>query len=98
MQERIALVTGAAGGIGEAVVRALAAHGARVVAVDRNAERLREITKSVGEDGGLAEAFVADVTSSADVEALVEDVEATVGPSTTWSTARACCGWARPGS
>ncbi|AIR99406.1 2,3-dihydro-2,3-dihydroxybenzoate dehydrogenase [Streptomyces glaucescens] len=80
MEGRIALVTGAAGGIGEAVVRALAAHGARVVAVDRNAERLREIAKSVGEDGGRAEAFVADVTSSADVEALVEDVETTVGP------------------
>ncbi|MFI2431583.1 2,3-dihydro-2,3-dihydroxybenzoate dehydrogenase [Streptomyces sp. NPDC018693] len=80
MEGRIALVTGAAGGIGEAVVRALAARGVRVVAVDRNAERLREIAKEIDETGGRAEAFVADVTSSAEVEGLVADVEGTVGP------------------
>ncbi|MCX3059251.1 2,3-dihydro-2,3-dihydroxybenzoate dehydrogenase [Streptomyces beihaiensis] len=80
MEGRIALVTGAAGGIGEAVVRALAARGARVVAVDRAGERLREIVESVVVGGGRAEAFVADVTSSTEVEKLVSDVEATVGP------------------
>ncbi|MET9962723.1 2,3-dihydro-2,3-dihydroxybenzoate dehydrogenase [Streptomyces sp. NPDC006326] len=80
MEGKIALVTGAAGGIGEAIVRALASRGVRVAAVDRDADRLREVAKSVGEQGGRVDPFPADVTSSADVEALVDDVEALVGP------------------
>ncbi|MCX4779706.1 2,3-dihydro-2,3-dihydroxybenzoate dehydrogenase [Streptomyces sp. NBC_01264] len=80
MEGKIALVTGAAGGIGAAIVRALAALGVRVAAVDMDATRLRDLAKSVTEEGGRVEAFPGDVTSSADVEALVDDVEALVGP------------------
>ncbi len=81
MEGKIALVTGAAGGIGEAIVRALASRGVRVAAVDRDADRLRDVAKSVeGEGGARVEPFPADVTASADVEALVDDVEALVGP------------------
>ncbi|WP_327305635.1 2,3-dihydro-2,3-dihydroxybenzoate dehydrogenase [Streptomyces sp. NBC_01298] len=80
MEGKIALVTGAAGGIGAAIVRALAALGVRVAAVDMDAARLRDLAKSVIEEGGRVEAFPGDVTSSADVEALVDDVEALVGP------------------
>ncbi|MFB6807359.1 2,3-dihydro-2,3-dihydroxybenzoate dehydrogenase [Streptomyces sp. NPDC056387] len=80
MEGKIALVTGAAGGIGEAIVRALASRGVRVAAVDRDADRLRDVAKSVGEEGGRVDLFPADVTASADVESLVDDVEALVGP------------------
>ncbi|MCX5146618.1 MULTISPECIES: 2,3-dihydro-2,3-dihydroxybenzoate dehydrogenase [Streptomyces] len=80
MEGKIALVTGAAGGIGEAIVRALASRGVRVAAVDRDAHRLRDVAKSVAEEGGRVDPFPADVTSSADVESLVDDVEALVGP------------------
>ncbi|MEV0410445.1 2,3-dihydro-2,3-dihydroxybenzoate dehydrogenase [Streptomyces sp. NPDC050448] len=80
MEGKIALVTGAAGGIGEAIVRALASRGVRVAAVDRDAGRLRDVAKSVAEEGGRVDPFPADVTSSADVESLVDDVEALVGP------------------
>ena len=62
----VALVTGAAGGIGAAVVRLLEGRGLRVVAVDRVA--------TAG-----ADARVLDVTRRADVDALVADVEASVG-------------------
>lgn len=63
---RVALVTGAAQGIGAAVARLLTERGARVVATDRQADR-----------PGLARL---DVTDAAAVEAEVERVERTVGP------------------
>jgi 2,3-dihydro-2,3-dihydroxybenzoate dehydrogenase len=69
---RIALVTGAGGGIGAAVVRALREEGARVVATDLDPAAI-----APGE-GIRAEAL--DVTDSAAVEALVERVEGDWGP------------------
>ncbi|MCK8675984.1 MULTISPECIES: 2,3-dihydro-2,3-dihydroxybenzoate dehydrogenase [Streptomyces] len=80
MADKVALVTGAAGGIGEAVVRTLAASGAVVAMVDRNADRLEEVAERVRESGGRAEAFPADVTDSAAVEAVVERTERRLGP------------------
>ncbi|MEU9377405.1 2,3-dihydro-2,3-dihydroxybenzoate dehydrogenase [Streptomyces sp. NPDC048255] len=80
MQGKTALVTGAAGGIGEAVVRMLASRGVRVAAVDRDAERLNVAVKSAVEEGLEVFAFPADVTVSSDVDGLVADVEATLGP------------------
>ena len=67
---RIALVTGAAGGIGSAVVRKLLAEGARVIAAD--------VAPAPPEDGNVWPAIL-DVCDSAAVEALVADVEATWG-------------------
>ncbi|MFB6615694.1 2,3-dihydro-2,3-dihydroxybenzoate dehydrogenase [Streptomyces sp. NPDC085524] len=80
MQGKTALVTGAAGGIGEAVVRALAARGVRVAAVDRDAERLAVAVKSAVGEGLTVSAFPADVTASSDVDGLVAEVESTLGP------------------
>ena len=48
VQERIALVTGAAGGIGQAIVRRLAAEGAHVIAADREVKNLEELVQSAG--------------------------------------------------
>ncbi|NYZ63738.1 2,3-dihydro-2,3-dihydroxybenzoate dehydrogenase [Luteimonas deserti] len=67
---KIALVTGAAGGIGAAVVRALRDSGAVVVASDRVAP-----SSEHGEHS-----FVLDVTDAAAVDALVAHVEADLGP------------------
>ncbi|WP_309062225.1 2,3-dihydro-2,3-dihydroxybenzoate dehydrogenase [Streptomyces sp.] len=80
MDNKVALVTGAAGGIGEAVVRTLAARGAVVAMVDRNVDRLKDLAGQVRASGGRAEAFPADVTDSAAVEAVVEQVERCLGP------------------
>ncbi|MFE3937900.1 SDR family NAD(P)-dependent oxidoreductase, partial [Streptomyces goshikiensis] len=80
MQGKTALVTGAAGGIGEAVVRALASRGVRVAAVDLNADRLREAAKAAVEDGLDVTAFPADVTLSTEVDEVVAEVESALGP------------------
>ncbi|WP_405753738.1 2,3-dihydro-2,3-dihydroxybenzoate dehydrogenase [Streptomyces sp. NBC_01020] len=80
MEDAIALVTGAAGGIGAAVVRALGRRGMRVAAVDRDAGRLDEVVGKMVADGLSVEAFPADVTSAAEVEELVDGVESALGP------------------
>jgi NAD(P)-dependent dehydrogenase (short-subunit alcohol dehydrogenase family) len=68
---KVALVTGAASGIGRACARALAREGARVLASDRDAAGAEATAKAIGEAGGTARAVRADVSVPADVEALV---------------------------
>ena len=68
---RVALVTGAAGGIGAALVRLLADAGCTVVATDYQRPAVQD---------ARVQAFALDVTDSAAVDALVEQVEAGVGP------------------
>ncbi|MEV4949741.1 2,3-dihydro-2,3-dihydroxybenzoate dehydrogenase [Streptomyces sp. NPDC053755] len=80
MQDKIALVTGAAGGIGAAVVHALADRGVTVAAVDRDETTLKQRVAAYTAEGLAVEAFPADVTDSAQVNALVDEVERRLGP------------------
>ncbi|GAB3476670.1 2,3-dihydro-2,3-dihydroxybenzoate dehydrogenase [Amycolatopsis cihanbeyliensis] len=80
MDDKVALVTGAASGIGAAVVRALGEQGATVAAVDRDAEGLRQTVRKLTADGLRVEAFHLDVTASAEVEAGAGAVESRLGP------------------
>ena len=56
------LITGASGGIGEGIVRELAAHGAYVLLGARRQERIETIAADIRQAGGTAEARVLDVT------------------------------------
>lgn len=80
MDNKIALVTGAAGGIGAAVIQALGERGVTVAAVDRDAARLEETVGKLAAEGLRIEAFPTDVTNSAQVEATVDAVERRLGP------------------
>jgi 2,3-dihydro-2,3-dihydroxybenzoate dehydrogenase len=80
MDSKVALVTGAAGGIGLAVARRLAEEGAVVAAVDRDAVRLRESVDKLAADGLTVRGYPADVTSTEQVEAIVDQVERELGP------------------
>ena len=68
LENSTALVTGATGGIGQAIVRALHARGAKVIASGRNREVLEEIAAEL--DG--VEPLVADLSDAAQVATLVD--------------------------
>ena len=73
---KVALVTGAAGGVGAAVARGLAAAGAAVVVnYRRNREGAEDTAAGIRAEGGLATVARADVGVEADVAAMVERVQ-----------------------
>jgi len=78
-QDKVAVVTGAAQGIGEAYARALAAEGAKVVVADLNAEAGEQVAKQVEADGGTAMFVRTDVSSHESAAAMVEAVTAAYG-------------------
>ncbi len=69
---KVAVVTGASSGIGEATVRSLAAEGAAVVAGARRKERLDGLVEEVTRDGGKAIAVECDVADEQQPHALVD--------------------------
>lgn len=79
-QHTVALVTGAAGGIGSAVVRALAERGTAVAALDRDKQALEALAEEHAAAGRTVVPFAVDITSGAEVEAAVAEVEDRLGP------------------
>lgn len=76
---QVALVTGGGSGIGEATVKDLARHGAKVIVADLNLEHAQQVAESVKSEGGEATAFKMDATSRADNKAAVDFAVTTYG-------------------
>jgi len=72
LKTKVALITGAAQGIGKAVTLVLARHGADVVVADVNIEKAQETAREVEALGRAAMAVRVDVTHLEDVEKMVE--------------------------
>jgi NAD(P)-dependent dehydrogenase (short-subunit alcohol dehydrogenase family) len=77
---RVALVTGASSGIGEAIARALAARGFAVALLARRAHRLAALAGSIEEAGGRAVASPVDLADPAGIDAAFDAAEAALGP------------------
>jgi NAD(P)-dependent dehydrogenase (short-subunit alcohol dehydrogenase family) len=69
-ENKVAIVTGAAQGIGEAYATALAQHGAAVVVADLNAELARTVAEKITADGGTARAVRVDVSDPESTQAM----------------------------
>ncbi len=76
---KVAIVTGGASGIGEAVVHTLASCGAKVVVADFDEARGIEVADKVEADGGTASFFKVDVSKPEEVEAMVRHAVDTFG-------------------
>jgi 3-oxoacyl-[acyl-carrier protein] reductase len=73
---RVAIVTGAGRNIGEATAKLFAREGARIAVVDLDKGRAEKVASEITAAGGVARAFVADVSEEQQVEALISDVTA----------------------
>ncbi len=74
LQDQVAIVTGAASGIGAASSKLFAAEGARLALVDQNEVGLKKVAAEIKAKGGTAITITADVRSDAKARAGVERV------------------------
>ena len=79
IRDRVIVVSGAAGGMGRAIVAMLAGEGARLALADANEEGLRQVEQSARESGAQVLSGVADVRDEAQVQAFFARVKETYG-------------------
>jgi len=77
---RVALVTGAASGIGRATALRLAAEGAAVGCLDRDGDGAREVAAAIQAAGGTGVGLTADVTDASAVGAAIGELVERLGP------------------
>lgn len=80
IRDRVALVTGGARSLGRADAEVLAAEGCRVAILDLNPEGAEEAARDIAAGGAAAKGYACDVRDAARVRAVVEAVEADLGP------------------
>ncbi len=73
VKNRVAIVTGAGRGMGEADAKLLAGEGAKVVVADINGDNANAVAKAIIDAGGNAFAFKVDLTKPEEVDALVQE-------------------------
>lgn len=76
---KVALISGGAGGCGEAASLLFAAEGARVAIVDRRGEAAKTLAGKIAASGGTAIGIAADVSKKAEVDAAVAETLRTFG-------------------
>jgi len=73
---KIALVTGASRGIGEAIARMLACYGARVILTSRKLEGLQKVAREIEDEGGKAECIACHTGETPQIDRLFEEIRA----------------------
>src|SRR3954449_6440354 len=79
MADRVAVVTGASSGIGEATAKLLAREGYAVALAARREDRINELCEEISSSGGRALAVPTDVTDEASCRALIDAAKNELG-------------------
>jgi 3-hydroxybutyrate dehydrogenase len=79
LENKVAVITGAASGIGKEIARTFAQAGATAVIADHNVAAAQEAARELGSSGPRTLAVAMDVTSESDVESGIAEVIATYG-------------------
>src|SRR5690625_4223789 len=79
LEDKVAIVTGAASGMGRAIALRFAAQGAKVVAVDLNQEGVENVVKEIESADGTAKALAVNVAKREDVENMIDTAVETYG-------------------
>ena len=77
---RVALVTGASGGLGAQFAKTLSRAGAAVVLASRRMDKLKDLRAQIEAEGGDAHVVSLDVTDHASIKSAVAHAETEVGP------------------
>ncbi|HMO68418.1 MAG TPA: SDR family NAD(P)-dependent oxidoreductase [Novosphingobium sp.] len=93
MTQKVALVTGAAAGIGAAICRRFAADGMAVGVLDLKLEAAQKVVDEITAAGGKAVALAADVSSRTQMQAAVDALRAAFGPVTVLVNNAGITGW-----
>ncbi|MEX1034344.1 MAG: glucose 1-dehydrogenase [Sneathiella sp.] len=72
LKDKVAIITGAGSGFGEAMAKLFAAEGAKVVVSDINGAAAAAVAKSITDEGGVAISSETDVTSAEDIAAMAQ--------------------------
>lgn len=79
LENKAAIVTGAASGVGKAIAELYAKEGAKVVIADLNEERITALVDEIRQNGGTAVGIVANVMKEEDIQAMVDIAVKTFG-------------------
>jgi NAD(P)-dependent dehydrogenase (short-subunit alcohol dehydrogenase family) len=79
LRGKVALITGAGSGIGEAAARLFAREGAKVAALGRTADELQAVVDRINGEGGEAMTVLADISQADQMERAIGEVQARWG-------------------
>ncbi|WP_042149734.1 SDR family oxidoreductase [Paucisalibacillus sp. EB02] len=79
LQDKVAIVTGAASGMGKAIAKIYAREGAKVIVADLNLDGAEEVVKGITENGGVAKAVQVNVAKQEDIDNMIDIAVAEFG-------------------
>ena len=71
LTDKVAIVTGASRGIGEAIAKQFSSCGAKIILIARNSDQLVAVKETINSNGGIAESMVGDVSNLNSISEIV---------------------------